>query len=241
MSSIPSPILPPHLRYQFKPSVGSSHWWAINHLSTIPTSAKVLDVGSGSGALGKVLKGRGVSDLSAVEIDAEAREHVKDIYKTVAPSIDSFRGEQFDVVLLLDVLEHMANPADFLKELLTLVAPGGLLLISVPNVAHWSIRLSLLFGCFTYASRGILDKTHLQFFTRNRFHTMIRESGLSIEESSCSLEPVELLLPSWAWDNELFRMLGRLRLWWATLLPGLMGFQSLVVAKKKNRLDESTS
>ena len=158
----------PQERYIFKPFYGSSHWWALNQIDKIPQSARVLDIGAGSGAIGKRLMEKGFQNLSAVEIDARARDYITPIYKAVHESLNPYKNEKFDLILLLDVLEHTATPEQFLNEILELLAPGGTILISVPNIAHWSIRFSLLFGIFNYTDRGLLDKTHLQFFARKR-------------------------------------------------------------------------
>ena len=130
----------PQERYLFKPHPGSSHTWAIGQLAGLPASARVLDIGSGSGAIGAALKEQGVQTVDAVEIDADARDHVKNIYNGVAESLSSFSGQRYDAILMLDVLEHMTDPKTFLAEVASYLSPNGFLLISVPNVAHWSVR-----------------------------------------------------------------------------------------------------
>lgn len=193
----------------------------------------MLDIGAGSGVMGSELKLLGFGEISAVEIDERARNHIHSKYKKVTASLSEYQGQKFDLILLLDVLEHTSDPHGFLKEISSLLAPGGTLLISVPNIAHWSIRFSLLFGFFHYTERGILDKTHLQFFTRSRFHRVIALSGLSIEKSSASIEPIEFLLPPTLWKNSIFAALSKARKAFAEFLPGLMAYQHLAVVKNK--------
>ncbi len=74
-------------------------------------------------------------------------------------------GEQFDLVTYGDVLEHLLEPQDVLRETRNLLAPGGRVLISLPNIAFWTMRVKLLMGRFEYESMGLLDYTHLRFFT----------------------------------------------------------------------------
>ena len=86
-------------------------------------------------------------------------------------------GSGFDVVLCADVLEHLRRPEDLLDELRNRVRPGGRVLASIPNFAHWYPRLRVATGRFDYDRRGILDRTHLRFFTRRSFERMAAEAG----------------------------------------------------------------
>lgn len=225
--------LTPMERYQVKPFVGSSHHWAMSKLEEVLPSQTVLDVGPGSGVMGEFLRNRNVQQTFAVEIDAAARSHVARHYEQVEESIAALAGKSFNWVLLLDVLEHMADPFRFLQDVDALMAPGCRLLISLPNIAHWSVRFPLLFGFFEYAHRGILDETHLQFFNRRRFLRLIRSvDGWRVLETNASIEPVEFVLPKWIWDNSLFPKVNHVRSEAARLLPGLMAFQHLALVQK---------
>jgi hypothetical protein len=114
-----------------------------------------------------------------------------------------------------------------------MLSPGGKMLISLPNVAHWSVRLLLLVGIFDYHDRGIMDRTHYQFFTRKRVRHMLRSQSVfkSVAFDS-SIEPVEFLLPEAVTKNPLFIAVSRMRLAIARMLPGFFAFQHLVVAQK---------
>lgn len=222
----------PHIRYQYKCFYGSSHWWTLRQCADLPASTRVLDVGSGSGAIGQALKMQGITHLCAIEIDAEARDHVKNMYREVAADLSAFSGRTFDLILLLDVLEHMTEPEDFFTDAVKMLSPGGKVLISLPNVAHWSVRIPLLFGIFDYHGRGIMDRTHYQFFTRKRVRQMLRsEPHLQRYSFDSSIEPVEFLLPAAVWDNPFFRAISKLRLAIARVLPGFFAFQHLVLAE----------
>ena len=97
----------------------------------------------------------------------------------VLPSV--LGGLSFDVVLCLDVLEHLRQPASALAHLTTLLAPGGRILISVPNVTHGALRLELLKGKFGYRNSGLLDRGHLRFFDADAVDAMIGLAGLRAE------------------------------------------------------------
>jgi len=222
----------PQERYAFKPFLGSSHRWALNQLAALPAAARVLDIGPGSGFTGSALCARGLQELYAVEIDAEARKHLAEIYRRVEPDMSAYHGNSFDAVLLLDVLEHMQDPFSFLAAAVPMLSPGGLLLVSVPNVAHWSVRLPLLLGYFEYRSRGILDRTHCQFFTRRRFRRLIEHPELRLCSLASSISPAELALPKTLWDNPLFRTVSRIRMAGASAWPGLLAYQHLAALRR---------
>jgi len=91
-------------------------------------------------------------------------------------------GTRFDVVLLLDVLEHLRDPLAALNRARVLLAPNGRLIVSIPNVAHGAVRVSLMSGSFSYTETGLLDKTHLRFFDRRSVETLMRNARLRIVE-----------------------------------------------------------
>lgn len=222
-----------HNRYVFKPFPGSSHSWALEKLTALPRTARLLDFGAGSGAIGKTLKESGFQSLSAVEIDAGAREHISAFYNQVKESLDGFQGEKFNAIVVLDVLEHLPDSFAAFASLCSMLVPGGQILVSVPNIAHWSVRVPLMLGIFRYVERGILDRSHLQFFTRKRFEELVNSvPDVHLDELNVSIEPAELVLPSWLWDNSVFKALSGLRLKTARLVPGLLAYQHLALLKK---------
>ena len=89
-------------------------------------------------------------------------------------------GEEFDVVLFADVLEHLKEPADVLRRVRPFVAENGVVVASIPNIAHASVRLALLGGEFRYREWGLLDDTHLRFFTRASIQDLFEETGYVI-------------------------------------------------------------
>ena len=146
----------------------------------------VLDVGCATGYLGAALMARGCT-VTGIEIDAEAADEARQRLDRVIVGdlgeldLDAVLGsERFDVVLMGDVLEHMVDPAALLLRAVSLLNPGGSVVISIPNVAHGSLRLALLQGRWQYKDRGLLDRTHLRFFTRPAVEALVRDAGLRI-------------------------------------------------------------
>jgi len=148
----------------------------------------VLDVGCAHGHLAEALRARGCR-VVGVEQDPEdaarARTHCEQVLDCdleqpgwTAP----LTGRRFDVIVFADVLEHLRDPARVLREACQLLAPGtGMVVASIPNVAHVSVRLELLLGSFRREALGILDETHLRFFTRDTVHELFASCGLAID------------------------------------------------------------
>lgn len=222
-------------RYQPKLFIGSSHDWTIRQFDQIVKDSKILDVGAGSGFASRTLKPLGFKNFDAVEIDPATRVELAKLYDRVEDSLEKYEFNQFDVALCLDVLEHTVNPEEFLKEVLARVKPGGVVFISVPNITHWSVRIQLLFGRFEYSDRGILDRTHLQFITRKRLRKMFVTYNLKTLNEDSTIEPIELLLPSYAYQNSIYRIISIVRLSLARFWPSLMAFQHLAIAQKPKR------
>ena len=154
----------------------------------VPRGAQVLDLGCGSGALGKNLtETRGCScdgvTLSQVEAD-HALPHYRRIEVAdleTAQLSQLFAGQKYDAIVCADVLEHLRRPERVLDECMRLLSPAGRLLISVPNAAYAGLTLELMHGEFRYRPEGLLDRTHLRFFTRNSLTRFLQEHGWQID------------------------------------------------------------
>jgi 2-polyprenyl-3-methyl-5-hydroxy-6-metoxy-1,4-benzoquinol methylase len=147
---------------------------------------QVLDVGCGAGGVGPGLRAAGATRLVGIELEPAAAEQARDIYDRVeeggAETVIGTLGERFDTVLCLDVLEHLAEPEDLLERMRSVAAPGGRLVVSVPNVRHYStFRTLLVDGTFGYAPSGIRDATHLRWFTRRDMHGTLERTGWHVE------------------------------------------------------------
>ncbi len=135
--------------------------------------------------------------LAGVELDREAALEGAPFFDETVVG-DLFTGvshpfrERFDVIVAGDVLEHLPRPEELLAALKPLLAAGGTLLVSLPNVANVTVRAALLFGRFAYAPRGILDRTHLRFFTRASGRALLEENGYRVLSDDPTAMPLEL-------------------------------------------------
>jgi 2-polyprenyl-3-methyl-5-hydroxy-6-metoxy-1,4-benzoquinol methylase len=150
-----------------------------------PLSA-VLDVGCGAGQDGAIAAANGAFVIGLENYHPSAVIARKRLAKVLEVDIEqdvSFANVHllgYDTLVFGDVLEHVREPLEVLRRFLPWLKPGGRVLISLPNVAAWPVRLALLFGNFEYASKGILDSTHLRFFTRASAIRLVREAGLRV-------------------------------------------------------------
>ena len=145
---------------------------------------RVLDVGCATGYLARALVERGCT-VSGVEFDAEAAEEARPhLERLVIGDLETmdlaeaFGDDRFDVVVFGDVLEHLRNPLPVLRQAKALLADRGSVVVSIPNIAHGSVRLALLAGRFDYQDLGLLDATHVRFFTRSSVEDLFREAGM---------------------------------------------------------------
>ena len=97
------------------------------------------------------------------------------------------------MILAADVLEHVRTPEQILDQLKPLLAPGGSVIVSVPNFGHWYPRVRVAVGRFDYDRRGILDRDHVRFFTKPSFERLIRNCGYSVARRSATGLPLEVV------------------------------------------------
>ncbi|MCW5849510.1 MAG: methyltransferase domain-containing protein [Anaerolineae bacterium] len=147
---------------------------------------RVLELGCAAGHMSRVLRERGCQ-VVGVELDPTLAAHAAEVCeRVIVGDLDELdletelAGETFDVVLAADVLEHLRQPAGLLRRVRPLLRPAGSLVISLPNVAHGSVRLALLGGQFPYQDLGLLDRTHLHFFTRVGLEQLLADADFAI-------------------------------------------------------------
>ncbi len=153
-------------------------------IDLVGTDKRVLDVGCWTGELGRALQARGcrVSGVELIEDAAAEAANVLDEVKVAdlddTPLSSLFSPGLFDVIVFADVLEHVRNPEAVLTDARTLLAAGGRVVISIPNVTHGSLRLALLQGRWETTDTGLLDATHIQFFNRSGLLKLLTAAGL---------------------------------------------------------------
>jgi 2-polyprenyl-3-methyl-5-hydroxy-6-metoxy-1,4-benzoquinol methylase len=153
----------------------------------VGTNLTILDVGCGFGALGEELQKKGNIvygiDISEYAISiAKSRIEMAFVSDaTDAKKLPSeIKVEKFDLIIFADILEHVYNPRELLQTYRQFLKPDGMIITSIPNVAAWNVRISLLFGSFTYKDTGTLDRTHIRFFTRKTAQNLIQNAGYKI-------------------------------------------------------------
>jgi O-antigen biosynthesis protein len=165
--------------------INSSHTLIVE---LVGNDKHVLDVGCATGNLAEVLTERGCR-VTGIEVDPEAARRAEErCERLIVGDVElldlgaELDGETFDVLLFGDVLEHLKDPLRTLKRLEPFLRPEGYVVASIPNVAHGSVRLALMQGEFPYNRLGLLDDTHLRFFTRESVERLFEDAGfLTIE------------------------------------------------------------
>jgi methionine biosynthesis protein MetW len=179
----------------------SSAWAKV--AAYVPSGSTVLDVGCASGYLGEALIGAKAARVWGIEIDPEdaARARGRGLVEVWEGDLELFDwgrldGLQFDVVIFADVLEHLKRPLPVLERAAGALAPGGRVVASIPNIAHASIRVELMEGGFVYEPLGLLDDTHLRYFTKPTIVDMFQRAGLAVRTLDATVYdlPEDLLL-----------------------------------------------
>ena len=224
--------VPDSLRYS---ASQREEWEATGMICTrIPTGARVLDVGCGTGSISSLLIAECKADLVGIEPDPDRAAACRERGLNVScgyyddETADSLGA--FDVILFADVLEHVADPASLLERAARHLTPTGRVVVSVPNIAHWTVRRSLLFGRFDYQPIGIMDATHLRWFTSRTITRVMASVNLSIVDHDWS---------NGAWMTVYHRLPAASRARWIRRLvrqwPDLFGCQHIVTAQRSSR------
>jgi 2-polyprenyl-3-methyl-5-hydroxy-6-metoxy-1,4-benzoquinol methylase len=147
-------------------------------------SARVaLDVGCSAGVLARELVAQGAV-VDGIEMDPVAAAEAATVCRRVlvgdVESLELPNEGRYDVILMADLIEHLKDPVKVMARLRPLLGADGVVLLTTPNVANWSIRLGLLAGRWDYSDRGLLDRTHLRFFTRRTLIAAVREAGYRV-------------------------------------------------------------
>ena len=156
-------------------------------LFQIKHGGSFLDIGCGKGRLGSFLKQQFAAKVTGIEIFQEyAGEASKCLDEVLCGNIEeldlSAYANQFDHVIFSDSLEHLLDPESALMKAKAMLRSGGSLLLSIPNVRNFRVTLPLvLLGKFEYQDEGLLDRTHLRFFTRSSITNLLHHCGFEVE------------------------------------------------------------
>jgi 2-polyprenyl-3-methyl-5-hydroxy-6-metoxy-1,4-benzoquinol methylase len=171
--------------YRFDPDPYNTHVLLLNE---VPDNSRVLEIGTASGYIGEYLTKQKKCEVWGVEPVKE--EYDKALQYNYAKlfhltgeeflQLPEVSQEKFDIIFLSDVLEHMVHPDQVLAGLKKFLKPTGRFVMSIPNVAIYTVRLQLLTGHWDMQDGGILDRTHVRFFTYKTMHELLDKSGLKI-------------------------------------------------------------
>ena len=168
-------------------------------ISLVRNNKKVIEFGCAAGHMSKVLKEQYLCEIVGLEINKEDAEKAA-IYckEVIVGDIESFdwceklSGSSFDVAIFADVLEHLKDPKTVLAKVKSFLNENGYILVSVPNIANISIRLELLLGSFEYEELGILDDTHLKYYTLKSLIRMIEDAGFYVDSLDYTLKDLPI-------------------------------------------------
>lgn len=175
----PSPMSAQYYRFE-RPEV----------VRMVPESARtILDIGCAAGMVGASLKHRQPCHVTGIEIVPEAAaaavEHLDEAHCGDAFEVlPALPAGHYDAVIMGDVLEHVADTDGLLRLAADRLTSSGRLILCIPNVRHWSVLKGLLEGEWEYQDLGILDRTHLRFFTHNSLHRILARQGFLVERAS---------------------------------------------------------
>lgn len=156
---------------------------------------KILDVGCGEGILGRRLLAKGAREVFGIELTPNVCEIAKEnLTGAICGNIEKidlpFDEGYFDCMIFADVLEHLIDPQSMLKKLTKNLSDSGVIIASIPNVRYYGIISMLAQGRWKYEDFGILDKTHLRFFTKIEIDTLFRDAGYEITGMTSNIDPV---------------------------------------------------
>lgn len=195
------------LKYQSEIDLSNPNHAHTMLVDLVGSHKRVLEAGCATGYMSKVLVERSCS-VVGIELDElaaeQAREYCEQVIVGDLETMDfaaELGGGSFDVIVFGDVLEHLRDPLPVLRAITPFLDDAGYVVASIPNFAHAAIRLELLMGRFDYRSLGLLDETHLRFFSRASIEKLFKDAGLaiaelrrtraSISESEFALDPAD--------------------------------------------------
>jgi glycosyltransferase involved in cell wall biosynthesis len=197
--------------------------------------AEVLEIGTATGYLSAEMTKLGCR-VTGIEQDAQmaeiARQHCDNLLVGDVETMDISDLGHYDAIIFGDVLEHLRDPRAVLEKLSGKLKPGGKILMSLPNIANIWVRLNLLFGRFNYRSVGILNESHLRFFTWKTAKQLVADSGLDIVTTSVTPIPLPVLLPVTS-KGRRFSFLHLMNWGLTKLRKTLFGYQFILICQPK--------
>jgi len=213
--------------------------------SLVSRTGRVLDVGCGTGSVTEIISARTDAEVIGIEPDparsAVAARRGLNVYCEYLSEEFLEKHGPFETILFADVLEHLPNPGQVLRIASKGLRPGGAIVASIPNVAHFFVRMNLLRGRFEYRDSGIMDATHLRWFTTETLHRFFFNLGFTVTDHlyTVNTDMCEYRSRPWRWlpyKLSAIRMLVR-------IFPNLFGCQHVVrvvpIDAKKQKMTSS--
>ena len=223
--------------YEFKDFEGSSHRILIELLRRFtPPGGTLLDLGASAGHLGAAVRDH-FDRTIGFEYEVACINSLRRIFDDAAiADLEKLRRlpKDIDAIVLADVLEHLRDPRSLLALVRESLADDGRAFISVPNIANVTVRLGLLLGIFEYRDRGILDTTHLRFYTMRTIRRDIEGAGLRVLAVRGSSVPIRLIIGRWMPEIPL-RVGERILTLVTRIWKSLFAYQIIIVAAPERR------
>ncbi|SRR6266540_2325189 len=220
--------------YTFKDFEGSSHRILIDLITRYSDGAiTLLDLGAAGGELGEALRRRFKRTIG-FEFDVDRLADLRTRFdQAVIADLETVRRlpSRADAIVLADILEHLRDPSKLLACVRRSLSPAGHVFISVPNIANITVRIGLMFGIFEYRERGILDSSHLRFYTMRSIKREIEGAGFRIVAIRGSSVPIRLIVPRA--PEFLLRIGERLLTLVTRIWRGLFAYQIIIVAESR--------
>ncbi len=220
--------------YTFKDFEGSSHRILIDLITRYSDGAiTLLDLGAAGGELGEALRRRFKRTIG-FEFDVDRLADLRTRFdQAVIADLETVRRlpSRADAIVLADILEHLRDPSKLLACVRRSLSPAGHVFISVPNIANITVRIGLMFGIFEYRERGILDSSHLRFYTMRSIKREIEGAGFRIVAIRGSSVPIRLIVPRA--PEFLLRTGERLLTLVTRIWRGLFAYQIIIVAESR--------
>jgi 2-polyprenyl-3-methyl-5-hydroxy-6-metoxy-1,4-benzoquinol methylase len=210
--------------YSFNPDSYSMHTQIVNFIGK---HGKVLDVGCAIGHISDILTSNGC-EVVGIELDKDSARKAENYCREVIigdvelMELSDEYENYFDFIIFADVLEHLKEPLNVLQRFKKYLKNDGYILVSLPNISNWRLRIKFLFGNFEYEDDGgLLDKTHITFFNENSANKLFKDTGLEIYKFDLTVGDI----PKY---GRFFHFIGNL---W----PNLFAYQFLIIAKKHKK------
>jgi len=207
--------------------------------SFVPGRSSVLDLGAAGNYI-EELKAKEcmVTAVTLSDVHEQVRSHYDEfhLFDLEKGQLSTILGDRkFDVVVLADVLEHLRGAARIISEVKDFLKPGGFIIASTPNIAIFVMRLNLLFGRFRYGKRGILDESHIHFYTVKSFRDLFLKENYEIFRRTYTPMPFELFAGKGGFSEGLFRGIEYLYYCFVKVWPAMFAYQTILCARQKNK------